>query len=140
MKKIIYLSLLFTLFNSYTCTNSTDKCHKTMHFNNQTTRDVYIYHSTDCMDSANFWIPNLNSNSNRTKVKSYEKEFDILWSRSCYEKYLEKNCVVIYVFDAEIIETVPRDSIIKYFMVLKTIRPTLADMERDNWTITFTGD
>ena len=142
MKKIIYLSLLFILCNSSTCNK--DKCHKTIAFVNNTSKDVYTYVCVRCYDTLEFYnqFPYPILKEHMFKVKSGEKSIDGLWRRSCYEHYItqEKGGTIVYVFDAEVLETVTWDTIEKYYMVLKTIRPTLEEMERSNWTIYFTGE
>ena len=144
MKKIFYLSFIFLLFNVSTCDK--DKCHKTIAFVNNSPKEVYIGFTIRTLDTLSFYRnfsnPHTHTHSNNPyRVKSGETNTDALWNRNCYEyHHVADNNMFVYVFDAEVLETVSWDTVGKYYMVLKTISPTLEEMQRSNWTITFTGE
>jgi len=143
MKKIFKLLFIFVflLCNATTC--DTDKCHKTIAFVNCSLRDVYISFTVRTLDTLRFYknFSNPFSNPEACMVKIGEKNTVALRYRDCYDNfYVTDNSMFVYVFDAEVLETIPWDTVGKYYMVLKTIRPTLEEMERDNWTIYFTGE
>jgi hypothetical protein len=144
MKRI---NLLIVAFIWLLCTaNQCNKenCHKAIEFVNNSSKDIYTcaFIPRKEADTLEFyiWFPNLARNSHMYKVKSREQSNNALWSRDCFNSAVKYSQLVVYIFDADILETIPWDTVGKYYMVLKTIRPTLEDMERDNWTITFTGE
>ncbi len=139
MKKLIFLSLLLIVSTSSKCDK--DKCHKTITFINNSSKEVYI-HGGNYPDTLYFntLFPNPILNAHMYKVLPDEKNTTGLWRRDCYESYRVANgSMVIYVFDAEIVEYIPWDTVGKYYRVLKTIHPTLEDMQNNDWTITYTG-
>jgi hypothetical protein len=141
MKKISLLVVIFIwlLCMASYCRKESENCHKGINFVNGSSKDVYIYSCIDCLDAPwEFEIPSLQGfNANGLRVKPNEKNTTGLWSRYCYEDAVTQGRVVVYVFDAEILETIPRDTIIKYRMVLKTIYPTIDEMQASDWTITY---
>jgi F0F1-type ATP synthase membrane subunit a len=45
--------------------------------------------------------------------------------------------ILVFIFNANTIETTPWDNIVKHYMVLKRYQTTKNDMEKSNWTITY---
>ena len=134
---IIFIWLLCT---TNTCNNK-ENCHKIINFVNGSSKDVYIYSCKYCWDTLEFEIPSLKGfNANRLRVKPNGKNTSGLWSVDCYEAAITQGRVIVYIFDAEILETTPRDTIVKYRMALKTIYPSVEEMRNSNWTITYTGE
>ena len=43
----------------------------------------------------------------------------------------------LFIFNSNVIENIPWDSIVKHYMVLKRYQFTVSDMEKGNWTITY---
>ena len=142
MKRINFLIIVFIWLFCTANTCNKENCHKAIEFVNNSPKDIYTRSCINCEDTLEFYtlFPNLARTPQQFKVKSGEKNSNALSRRDCLEHSVSNGQLVIYVFDAEVLETVPWDTVGKYYMVLKTIRPTLADMQRDNWTITFTGE
>ena len=116
-----------------------DKCHKAITFFNKSSKDVYVYSS----GYGNYGVPDSSffaafTLGHSVKVKSNEKRTRAIEKRDCLEGWLRETeyRLNVFVLDVEIYETVPRDIIQKNRMV-KTITPTLKEMQRDNWTIYF---
>ena len=134
---IIFIWLLCT---TNTCNNK-ENCHKIINFVNGSSKDVYIHSCHYCWDTLEFDIPGLKSfNASQLRVKPNEKNTSGLWSVDCYEAAITQGRVIVYIIDAEILETTPRDTIVKYRMALKTIYPSVEEMRNSNWTITYTGE
>ena len=137
-KNLLIVIAILWLCTASDCTRDKDDCHKRIYFINNSSKDVYIDYCEYCSDD--FMVPSLTSlQANSGKVKPNEKNSS-MWSWSCLEFYVAQKEIVVYVFDAEVMESIPRDTIIKYRMVLKTIHPTIEEMERSDWTITFTDN
>ena len=43
----------------------------------------------------------------------------------------------LFIFEADVIETTPWDSIVKHYMILKRYQYTEHDLRKANWTITY---
>jgi hypothetical protein len=43
----------------------------------------------------------------------------------------------LFIFDADVIENEPKDSIIAHYKVLKRYHFTKSDLQKVNWTITY---
>jgi hypothetical protein len=117
-------------------------CHLRIKFINKSLKDVYTYRSgygNYGAPDTSFFVPRLNLSD---KIKSNETNTYALTDRYCLEYWFEreKGGLNVFVLDAEVYETVPRDTILKYRMVLKTIHPTIEEMQNSNWTITYTGE
>jgi hypothetical protein len=144
MKKIIYLFVCFIfsiLFCSVTCTENTDKCHRTITFINNSSKEVYIYMGNNYPDTLGLHFSNpYNSQPEIYRVKPGEKNTSSIVSRSCFERRIEIGSIFVYVFDGYILATVPWDIVTRDYMVLKTIHPTIEEMQHNNWTIYFTGE
>ena len=143
MKRINFVIIMFIwlLCTAYTCKKNTDKCHTDITFINNSPIEVYIHGGVN-PDTLNFssGFPNPYNQPNLYRVKSGEKNSSGLISRNCHESEIQYGRMVVYVFDSEVLANYSWGEIGKNYMVLKTIRPTLEDMERDNWTIYFTGE
>ena len=146
MKRLNFLIIIFVWLPCTSSQCDKEKCHKRIEFVNNSPKDIYTctFIPRKPTDTLEFykWFPNLARSPHQYKVKSGEKSSYALVSqrKSCFENEISVSGFVIYVFDAEVLETVPWDTVGKYYMVLRTIRPTLEEMQRNNWTITFTGE
>jgi len=141
MKKKLSILFLFIFCTASTCEK--DKCHKTISFVNNSYKEVYIGSTIRTLDTLKFYknFSNPYENPEAYRVKQGKKNTVALGKRNCLEhSHVADGDMFVYIFDAEVLATVPWDTIGKYYMVLKTIHPTLEEMERDNWTITFTGE
>ena len=45
--------------------------------------------------------------------------------------------VLLFIFDAQKVETTPWDSIIKHYTILKRYKLTKSDLEKTNWTVSY---
>lgn len=135
--KIIIMLLISLVLLATQCEN--EDCHKAIKFVNKSTRDVYVscsgYGTNGIPDSSFSFRYPLN------KIKSTETKTRAIEFGDCIEPWLKetKGRLNVFVLDAEVYETVPKDTILKYRMVT-TITPTLDEMQISNWTITFTGE
>jgi hypothetical protein len=118
-----------------------ENCHKVINFINNSSKEVYI-HGGNYPDTLFYGLfPNPNLNPNIFRVKSGESNNNAAGVRHrCHDASVAQGRVFVYVFDAQVLATVPWDTIGKHYMVLKTYHPTLEEMESSNWTITYTGE
>ena len=137
--KIVIMLLISLVFLATRC-ESTD-CHRAIKFINKYPKDIYVYNSgygyNVFLDTAFF----VTSATNMNKVRSNEVLNRAVEWRDCFEYCIERpNGFNVFILDAEVYENVPKDTILKYRMVLKTIYLNLEEMQDNNWTITFTGE
>jgi len=146
MKQIKFSLIVFTclLCTAYTCTKNTDTCHRTITFINNSSKEVfihggYVFPNVDTLkfDSS---FPNPYDQPDIYRAKSGEKNSSGLTSRDCFDSDVKQSRFIVYVFDSEVLANYTWGEIGKNYMVLRTIRPTLEEMQRNNWTITFTGE
>jgi len=111
---------------------------KRFFFVNNSSKDIYIYkvdYPYEVLFSNLF--PNPYNQPNIYMVKSGEKNSNGLQDRECIDGTIKQGNMVVYVFDAEVLANYSWGVIGRDYMVLKTIRPTLEEMQRNNWTIYF---
>ena len=140
-----HITILIMICIGFICTASQckrDDCHR-INFINNSSKDLYVrktFGRDDFeLDTLNF--PRMFGRPpwpEYYSVKSGEKRSLGLGRRDCFDYWTELGNVFVYVFDAEVLATVPWDTIGKYHMVLKIYNPTIEEMERSNWTITYT--
>ena len=120
---------------------SKENCHKTIEFVNNSSIEVYIS-SGWYSDTLGFCslFPNPYNQPNLYRVKPGEKNSSGLASRSCLDGTVSRGNTFVYVFDAEVLANYTWGVIGRDYMVLKTYRPTLEEMESNDWTIYFTGE
>ena len=137
MKRINFIVIVLVWLSCTAIQCESDKCHKVITFVNKSSKEVYVYNSSNS-DTSNFRFPNPYNQPDIYKVNSGKK--NDLWDRDCYESQIKQGQVIVYVFDAEVLANYSWGTVKKNYMVLKTIRPTLEEMQNNNWTIYFTGD
>ena len=126
MKNITNLITLITLFVSL----SVSGCHKEKH------RYIYVKNSSNkaIYHRFSFAYPDTtlkNSDPNNYKINSESKAVTIA-SVFAYNPTLQ-----LFIFDADVIEKNPWDSVVAQRMILKRYQFTESDMEKMNWTITY---
>ncbi len=156
MKRINILTFILILICllcvASTCRKERDDCHYNLWVVNNSSKGIYtglvgtsgdFYSHFNC-DTSNFHqiFGNPYNTPHTNKIEPGEKKNIGIRPGNCIETWINGWCgaVYVYVFDAEVLETVPWDTVGKYYMVLKTIRPTIEDMQNNNWTITYTGE
>ena len=147
MKRVKFLFVFFIWLLFVTTQCNRDDCHRTITFVNNSSMELYIRlagtsHHYSNLDSSQFYkmFQNPYNNPYQCKVESREVNKSHLFTRDCLESWIPEGRVIVYVFDAEVLKSFPWDTIGKYYMVLKTYRPTIEEMESSNWTITYTED
>ena len=145
MKRINFLIVVLILLVccAFTCTRNTDTCHRNITFVNKSPRDVYVYcneYGGHMALDTTFFIPTTSSGL-MSYVKSNETKSGTCASRDCFESWITETqyCLNVFILDVDVYETYPKDTILKYRMV-KTITPTLVEMECSDWTVTYSGE
>jgi len=130
------------LFLNHACGDKEENCHKTITFKNETTDTLYVTSSYEFPDTTTFaGIPNPALNPNFTKVLPNESNTQVLWGRDCIElafkDLIPSDTMMIYVFDAQVLETTPWETVKDNHLLLKRYDLSLDDLQKMNWTITY---
>ncbi len=141
MKTNFVIVLTILLFNQ-TCCKKEDDCHKTIAFVNTTSQPLYVVSYYFYPDTSSFsGIRNPLLDSNFTKVRSNETNTQVLWGRDCIElafkDLIPSDTLMVYVFDAMIIESTPWETVKSNYLVLKRYDLSLQDLKNNNWKIIY---
>lgn len=98
--------------------------------------------STEYPDTLSFTIqPNPILNPNFTKVQPHETNNNVLGGRDCieiiYKDLIASDTLLVYVFDAQVLESTSWDTVISQHLILKRYDLSLDDLELSNWAITY---
>ena len=134
--------IIMSLFFYQSCGDNEDDCHKSITFVNTTVNALYVVSSSQYPDTSTFvGVPNPLLDPNFTKVFPNESNTQALWRRDCIElafkDLISSDTLMIYVFDAQVLETTPWDTVKANYLVLKRFDLSLFDIKRMNWTITY---
>jgi hypothetical protein len=127
--------LIFFAFAIGLCSSSCrdNPAYKAIYIKNNSDKTVYYGVSFDYPDTSLLKInqfPGKNGNISH-KIKSGEQSF-LLAAEFAYNPTMQ-----LFIFDADVIENEPKDSIVAHYKVLKRYQFTESDIEKVNWTITY---
>jgi hypothetical protein len=142
MKMSWIIIVITSLFFYQACGDKEDNCHKTITFVNKTADALYVVANSDYPDTMAFRNqPNPLLDSNFTKVLSNENNTQALWRRDCIElafkDLIPSDTLMIYVFDSEVLENTPWETVKTNYLILKRYDLSLQDLKNTNWTITY---
>lgn len=142
MKMNISILMAIMLFFNQACGDKEDECHKTIAFKNTTSKSLYVTSSYEYPDTLSFiGIPNPVLDSSHTKVLPEETNTRVLWGRDCIEiafkDLIHSDTLMVYVFDAETLETTPWDTVKANYMVLKRYDLSLEDLKQTDFAIIY---
>jgi hypothetical protein len=145
MKTNIGLFIIIVLpFISCGPYENSNNCHHKITIVNNYKTAIYVDASYLYPDTIDFHYSGLKDNAHIYKIlsnKQSDKPLNIL--RDCWEiqfktkSILPSDTLMIYVFDAEIIENIPWSTIANGYMILKRYDLSLEDLAKLNWTITY---
>jgi hypothetical protein len=131
------------IFFLVACCKDDANCHKTIAFNNASEKDVYVTFDRYYPDTLYiFHSESPTSESENTKVLSKSSSNRPLDNEDCWEsdfnyKPQPLDNLMVYVFDAEILETTDWSVVAHNYLVLKRYDLSLEDLQGMNWTITY---
>ena len=109
-----------------------------LNFVNNSDSSIYVISSDFYKDTAYVYVNYYPGNDpNQFKIEPHETKIPIMPIGSWERIYEEEDTIAFYVFDAQILETIPWDTIKSKYLVLKRYDLTFADLVRQNWTITY---
>lgn len=130
--------LLIPILFSGTCKRDDESCHHRITINNNADEDVFFQVGLIYPDTT------LSDNDNPLPAGNYYKclanSFAVDFTSSCWESYFynaPSDTLMIFIFDSNILETVPWDTVCANYMILKRYDLSLKDLQNTNWTITY---
>lgn len=120
-----------------TCKKNNENCHKGVLIINNSNKAIYFGASTRYPDTLTLY-PNPTFDAVNYKVEGNSSKTDE--DRSCYEdivKATSQGILMYYIYDANTLQTVPWDTIVKNYMILKRYDLTLKDLQDKNWVISY---
>lgn len=142
MKTIFLFASL--LFLGSTCNKEKIDCHKTITIFNNSKKDIYVLCDTQYPDTLYFGhFSSPASDSSKYKVPANSSSDNPLRNRDCWENdftygdLIASDTLMVYVFDANVVETVDWADVVHYYMVLKRYDLSMEDLKSMNWTITY---
>lgn len=145
MKKLNFLLLLMPLlFIGSTCSKEKDDCHKIISVVNNSDNAIYVMADNSYPDTT--YIKHSSGPAlypQYYKVASNEINHNVLRDKDCYEAIfisetlLPSDTLMVFIFDAAIIENESWSVIMNEYKVLKRYDLSLADLQALDWTITY---
>lgn len=132
MKKIIIV-IISILTISFTCKKEDEDM---LLIKNMSNNDIYIGYSSHYPDtSLNIVNPLLNVNDRKIKSHTFQKPYYGAPTKNFF--YGSIDTLILFVFDANVLETIPWDTIKSKHLVLKRYDLSLEDLEEMNWIVNF---
>lgn len=139
--KIITYMVVILIFLAIDCIpKNRENCNGIISFKNNSSKTLYITRNYYYTDTTTLIISNPVSSDNTNKVLPFSENKTALWYYGCFEDLLQslkKDTLFVYVFDAEIVETTPWDTVLANNLILKRYDLSLEDLQNMNWTIIY---
>ncbi len=123
--KVSYLFFILLLLGS-ACNEKKGECHKKITINNNSDKAIYVIGDTYFPDTMFFGLsPNPASEEYYNKVYAKSSNDRSLQNRDCWETYfsygelIPSDTLMIFIFDAEVLETEEWSDVIHDYNVLK---------------------
>jgi hypothetical protein len=136
MKNFFYIILISLTFISSTCSEKENDKHTSIAFTNNSDNSVYVisqFYYPDTLIKF-YFTPEGNS---FYKISAHSKGVPGHLTDNYEDRLKEIGKVMVFVFDAEVLETTPWETVKANYLVLKRYDLSLADLQRMNWTITY---
>ena len=134
--ELLIPAIFTTLLLSANCCKNKDNCHDTIFIKNSSDKAIYFDKSYRYPDT----IPHNDGVVSEPSIYRVEKSSEKQSiTRGCYEGKMNSSYpkIMFFIYDAQILENTPWDTIAKKNMVLKRYDLSLEDLQRMNWTITY---
>ena len=139
---IFLVSLMLTLLASQCNYKDTEDCHKSITIANNSDYELYMTISSTYPDSlCSICFGSNDPSSNPPTPPHTMSKYYVLRPGNCLERRIgltnEQGIWMFFLFDNQVIQTVPWDTIVKYRMYLRKYDMTVDDLRNSNWTITY---
>ncbi len=135
------LLLLTILFYGSTCNRESDDCHSFITIINKSDNAIYTFTEDIYPDTLHFGYSSTTP-ALESKILPNDTGEAAELNNDCLEAHISSiffpsDTLMIYIFDANIIETEDWGKIVTEYMVLKRYDLSLQDLKNMNWTITY---
>lgn len=135
--KVLVILAVFIVFQSSSCLDKDNERHKIIKIVNNSDKDIYYYESARFPDTTFFDAsPTYAPFDYKIPAKSFKES----QMRGYYEDAILANPygkIIIFIYDANTIETTPWDTVMAKYLVLKRYDLGVEDLNRLNWIINF---
>lgn len=135
--KAFSLTFICIIFFAATCNSEDEDCHKSIDIINNSGDAIYFDYSLSYPDTLTLY-PNPSLDPGYFRIPENSSKKDVY--RGCIESKLMTNSegkIMYFIYDATTLETVPWDTVVKNYMILKRYDLSLEDLQGMNWTITY---
>ena len=109
-----------------------------LNFANNSESSIYVITADIYKDTSYVYVNYYPGNDPETyKIQPHEIKTAIKPYGRWERVFEEQDTVAFYVFDAQVLETTPWDTVKAKYLVLKRYDLSLADLQRMNWTIAY---
>lgn len=142
-KAFFYLAPLALILSAATCKKETPASHFKISFRNNSSKAVYTEWDSAYPDTVAFRFGSLAGSPQYYKVEPSQTSNRALTTGTAgsFENILQHQIVshkiMIYVFDAAVVESTPLDTIKSHYLVLKRYDLTLDELRARNWIINY---
>lgn len=138
MKQILFAIISIFLVSS-TCEK--EDGHETITFKNNSNVRIYVKSDNIIFPDTSIIFGDLTKAGSVYMVQPYTTDIGVLdRDGNTYEQLLNhptQDTLMIFIFDAQIIESTPWDIVKANYLVLKRYDLSLEDLQEMNWTITY---
>lgn len=144
--RIKYMLLLLASLSFFgtTCQKENTECHKTIAISNNSDISIYVIcdtHYPDTLYFGHFSSPISDPYTYKILPKSISDR--PLQNRDCWESVfnygvqIPSDTLMVYFFDAAVIENEEWNSVVHGYKILKRYDLSLDDLKRTNWAVTY---
>ena len=139
MKKLILISLIFIVVISTGCPENFGEPDSRIIIDNNAQEEIsYFYQINDKKDTLleNFPFALTSENTESRSIQPQNHDTLIGPFKAVLDENPE-NLLYLYLFSSEVIDTVPWDSIVSNYQILRRYDLTLDDLEAMSWTVEY---
>lgn len=142
MKKYLIAIIVCTqVLLSSTCKKKSE-CHNTISFDNKSNKEFYVVGNTKYPDTDyyRYDVPNPTLSPINHKVYANQNNTSVLRLSTCYEyvlKNTESDTIMVFIFDAQVLESTPWDTVKVNNLYLKRCDLSLQDLKNKDFKLTY---
>ncbi|MFW5762551.1 MAG: hypothetical protein ACOCXH_16380 [Cyclobacteriaceae bacterium] len=133
-----YIALSFFCFTLLCSTCEKNKDDPKMRVKNNTKEAIYVSWHTQYPDTGLTYItnPTLNPHINKVSSNSLQESYYKAPSEGIF-KTMKSDVLLVFIFDAETLESTPWDTVVANYLILKRYELTLQELNDMNWIVNY---
>jgi len=134
---VIFTITVWMVLLASSCNKEDENCHKRINIVNNSDSAIYYYLSFRYPDTLTLY-PNPTSDPHTFLIEHNSEKRDFYMG--CFEGAINANpegIIMYFIYDANTLETVPWDTVVKHYMILKRYELSVEDLISTNWTVTY---